>query len=188
VPSIPPKALLFLGSRKAWLIGQRSYIKMYEKFRNEMRKSIFTICGVCAGFWGLSFSSVSLRDGVYDLGEVEIGIGRGREGVAGVGVAGWGILACFLRFRACFLRFRCLFQGWPFSRLAGIEGKRFLLDMGRFWWSRARPRSGCGRGWKLGQGRVAEGYLGSGGRRWPSLAGRFSCLAVAAMVLKVLRC
>ncbi len=23
-----------------------------------------------------------------------------------------------------FLRFRCLFQGWPFSRLAGIEGKR----------------------------------------------------------------
>ncbi len=44
------------------------------------------------------------------------------EGVVD-GVGGW----------VGFLRFRCLFQGWPFSRLAGIEGKRFLLNMGLFW-------------------------------------------------------
>ncbi len=62
-----------------------------------------------------------------------------------------------------FLRFRCLFQGWPFSRLAGTEGKRFLLYMGRFWWSWVRPRSGCGRGWKLERDGVP--WLG-----WPEVA------------------
>ncbi len=91
--------------------------------------------------------------GGYDRGKVEIEVGRGRGGGGGGGVRG-GV---------GFLRFRCLFEGWPFSRLAGMEGKRFLLDMGRFWWSWMRPRSG----WKLGQGRVGRGVPWLG---WPEVA------------------
>ncbi len=73
------------------------------------------------------------------------------------GVRGWGGL----------LAFSLPLSGVAVLEMAGMDGKRFLLYMGRFWWSWVRPRSGCERGWKLGQGRGGRGVLWLW---WPEVA------------------
>jgi len=58
-------------------------------------------------------------------------------------------------------------------------------------WSRIigeRPRSGGGGRDGEDWDAVAEGHLGRGTRRWPSLMDPCSCLERTAAVLEVLRC
>ena len=116
-------------------------------------------------------------NGGYDWREVEIGIGRGRGGWGVGGGGGGGLRALLLPLSGLAVLEiggdgrEEVFAGYG-TVLVELGGQEVVVGGGESW-----DRDG-----------VAEGHLGSGGRRWPSLVDPCSCLAGPAGVLEALRC